>query len=564
MASRRGKARAVWFRSVFLKTLRDHRLPILSWGLGMGVLAPMIFAGVSRVFANSPRTRAEMLALTRNPAMRLFAEPVDVLTPGGYATWRLSLVLPLVAIWALLTVSRTLRGEEEHGALDLLLSVPRSRVRIAAEKVAAVAVSLLLIGALIALSAFAGAAATGVDLGAGRAALFGLNTTLFALVFGALALIVSQFTHEARTAAGITGILLGLSFVLTSAGRVLSGGEWIGRLSPLHYFERNKPLVAGHAIDWSAMVLMAAAALILTAVGVVLFLRRDIGAPAALPVLRPTPRRAPHGVPLRAWSLRSLFVRSASTAARPALWWGAAVGCYTMLLTALLRQLQSDLSDLIGDITRSNPMYAALIARFTRGGDVTINMGLLNLVFTLLVVVVAAFAVTTASRWANDEEAGRLDLVLGTPHPRRRVILTHFGAASLAMTMVAASIFAGAVIAAAVVGMPLDRGRVAQAAIGMVPVGLVVASAGYLLSGWLRARAVTGILIALVIASFLDTLLARVFQWPDLLLQLSIFEHYGAPLVEGLRPPRVAGLLGVAAAALTLATVRFARKDIAA
>jgi len=94
-------------------------------------------------------------------------------------------------------------------------------------------------------------------------------------------------------------------------------------------------------------------------------------------------------------------------------------------------------------------------------------------------------------------------------------------------------------------------------------VGLVVAAAGYLLSGWLRTRAVTGTLTALVLASFLMTLFARVFHWPAVLLQLSIFEQYGTPLVDGLRLPRVIGLLAVAGATVTLATVRFVRKDIA-
>jgi len=239
-----------------------------------------------------------------------------------------------------------------------------------------------------------------------------------------------------------------------------------------------------------------------------------------------------------------------------------AVGCYTMMLTALLRQLQRNLDDLIGDLARSNPLYGALIAGITRGGDVTVNMALLNLVFTQLVVIVAAFAVTTANRWASEEEAGRLDLVLALPEPRPRVMLAHVGAAALALAMVAAAIFAGTVIAAAIVGMQLDTTRVAQAAIGMVPVGLVVASAGYLFAGWLRTRAVTGTLIALVLASFLITLFARLFHWPDALLQLSIFEQYGTPLVDGVRLPHVLGLLGAAGAMLTLATVRFARKDL--
>jgi hypothetical protein len=45
-------------------------------------------------------------------------------------------------------------------------------------------------------------------------------------------------------------------------------------------------------------------------------------------------------------------------------------------------------------------------------------------------------------------------------------------------------------------------------------------------------------------------------------MQLSIFEQYGTPLVTGLQPLRVAGLLGVAAAVLAAATARFASKDL--
>src|SRR6185295_1700414 len=402
----------------------------------------------------------------------------------------------------------------------------------------------------------------GLHLTPARALLFGLNTSLFALVFGAIALVVSQFTSEARTAAGITGVLLGLSFVLTSASRVVSGGEWLGLLSPLHFFERNKPLVAASAVQWSAMTVLAVLTSGLTVLGVALFTRRDVGAPVALPTAPLLERRRPHEIPFRAWSLQSVFARNVRTAMRSAVWWGVAVGCYTMMLTALLRQLQQNLNDLIGDLVRSSPLYGELFATVTRGGDVTVNMALLNLVFAQLVVIVAAFAVTTANRWASEEEAGRLDLVLAMPRPRRRVVLTHFGAAALALTIVTASVFAGAVIAAAIVGLQLEASRVAQAAIGMVPVGLVVASAGYLFAGWLRTRAVTGALTALVLASFLITLLARLFHWPDILLQLSIFEHYGTPLVDGLRLPHVFGLLCVAGAMLTAATVRFARKDL--
>jgi ABC-2 type transport system permease protein len=551
----------VWLRSVFLKTLWDCRLPILGWGLGLGALAPLIFAGVAVLFA-SQAAREEVLAMTRNPVVRVLAEPVDVLSPGGYATWRLAMLLPMLAIWALLAVSRVTRGEEESGALDLLLSVSGSRRRVLMEKLAAIAAALVLIGGLIAAVALAGARATDVELEPRRALLFGLNTTLFALVFGALALVVSQFSRERRPAGGATGILLGTSFVLTSAGRSVPDGEWIGRLSPLYYFESNKPLVSGYDVNIGALLMMAAFTLALTVIGLVLFVRRDIGAPYVL-LERYVPQTRPQRtLPMQAWSLQSQMARNAGGVIRPALWWGIGLGAYALLLTTLLRQVQQNLSALLASLSQSNPMYADVIGRFTRGGNIAANMMFLNTVFTLLVVVVAAFAVSLANRWASDEEEGRLDLVLTTPSPRYRVMLTRFAACALGLTIVTGCIFSGAALASAAVGIQLDMKRLAEAAFSMLPVSLVVASIGYLLAGWLRTRAVTGILIALVLASFVLTLLAPLFDWPPAILQLSIVEQYGAPLVDGLDRGRVLGQLAVATAILAAAVVRFERKDL--
>jgi polyether ionophore transport system permease protein len=561
MTARRAKRQVVWLRNVFLKTLWDCRVPILGWGVGLGALAPIIFAGVP-IILSSPVGRDEILALTRNPVVRLFAEPVDVLSPGGYATWRLSMLLPMLAIWALLAVSRATRGEEESGAFDLLLSVSGSRLRVIVEKLAAITTALVLAGALLAVLTLVGARATHVELEPRRALLFGLNTTLFALVFGALALVVSQFTRERRPAAGATGILLGLSFALASAGRVVPDGAWLGWLSPLYYFELNKPLVTGYDVNVGGLALMAALAVVLTGIGLVLFVRRDIGAPYVLPERFLPQRRPPRMLPMQSWSLQSLMTRNARRVAGAAFWWGVGLGTYSLLLTVLLRLVQQNLSDLLADLGRNNPTYAEFIDRFTRGGDIATNMVFLNAVFSLLVVVIAAFAVSLANRWATDEEEGRLDLILATPKPRYLVMLTPFAAGAVGLTIATGCIFVGCALASAAVGMELNISRVAGAAFGMVPVGLVVASIGFLLGGWLRVRAMTGILIALVLASFALTLLAPLFHWPWALLQLSIFEHYGAPLVDGLNVGRVLGQIGVATATFAAAVVRFERKDL--
>ena len=43
----------MWFRSIFLKTLRDCRAAIVSWGLGIGVLTPLVFVVVPTLLALS-------------------------------------------------------------------------------------------------------------------------------------------------------------------------------------------------------------------------------------------------------------------------------------------------------------------------------------------------------------------------------------------------------------------------------------------------------------------------------------------------------------------------------
>ena len=112
-------------------------------------------------------------------------------TPGGYAMWKLGVILTFPAIWGLLAGSRILRGEEERGSLDMLLSLPRSRGRAAVEKVAGLGTALLLMGLLIGVLTAWGGARANAGFSFGDALLFGLNVALISAVFAAIALFIS-------------------------------------------------------------------------------------------------------------------------------------------------------------------------------------------------------------------------------------------------------------------------------------------------------------------------------------------------------------------------------------
>src|SRR5258708_25077444 len=201
-------------------------------GLGGGLHVISVHPA-SAVLIAPPAARATPPRLAGSFAW--IAEPIRVDTPGGYATWKYGVTILVMALWPILVGSRMLRGEEERGSLDVLLSLPRGRGRVALEKLAAMWTALLAMGLLVGLLAFAGGARYGADFGLGGALFFGLNLALICGVFGSLALLLSQVTQERRAAAGITGGLLALFVVVDMIHRIIPDTDWISRLSPVYY-----------------------------------------------------------------------------------------------------------------------------------------------------------------------------------------------------------------------------------------------------------------------------------------------------------------------------------------
>jgi hypothetical protein len=108
----------------------------------------------------------------------------------------------------------------------------------------------------------------------------------------------------------------------------------------------------------------------------------------------------------------------------------------------------------------------------------------------------------------------------------------------------------------------LDGSHVTAASLGMIPLGLLVAALGYFFAGWLRTAIDTGLLSLLVAAWVFISLLGPDLKFSEGVLRVSPLYYYGTPLLNGLNAVNTAGLLLVAAAALALASARFASKDL--
>jgi len=309
------------------------------------------------------------------------------------------------------------------------------------------------------------------------------------------------------------------------------------------------------------MVVMIAASALLSGAALWLFVGRDVGAVVALPRWLSLPKRAVRpedALPADAWSLRSIYARSLARMAVPTFWWTVVIAGFAAWMVFIVQQTEEKLKGLY----QSSPILSSLINK-VGGGDVATNATLMSFFFVFLPVLLMAFAVTQASRWAADEEDGLQELVLATPQPRLKVLLARFGALTTATVFIAVMTLALTALATVLSGLALNWGNLVAASLSIIPMGLLVAALGYLFSGWLRTAIDTGLLSFLLVIWFVISFVGPELNFPDVILRLSALYYYGTPLVSGLPLGDTLIVLAVAAIALVLASARYVRKDIA-
>lgn len=543
------------FRSIYTKTLRDNRVPLLAWGLGLALLVYVTLTAYATQFT-TPQSHQEFVTLAQT--FRFLAEPVAVTTPTGFVTWRSLNILPLMlGIWAALAGARLTRGAEARGSLDIILATPHSRACVLGEGIAALATALTLVGILIALGAFGGAAAAGASVGVGAALLAGLNVSLAALVVGLLALFLSQFTLQTGTAAGVTIGLLVLSWLLDGTGRVVTSATWLGRLSPYHLYSSNKPLIADYPTNVAGYLGLAALALLCGALSFPLFARRDLGGVAWArrgAGRRVTARQAlaktAHTVALR--GVGPLALRAAG---QGIVSWTIGLALLTFLIIGITRATKESIAAVLAE----SAVFTQLYSRSGLDTDAGFLSGML---FFSLPLLLTCYALTIAGCWARDLDAGYLELVLSTPLPRWRIYLATWGATLVGLIVAPLGLWLVALIGIRVWGLQVSAGHLLAAFVGLLPLELPVATLVYLGAGWRGAGALSGLIGGFIGISYVLDLLGPFFAPPEWLLDLSIFHQYGTPIVEGPRWESWLLLTISAALFLALGLVRFTRADL--
>ncbi len=539
------------FRTIWSKSLRDYRVAILSWGIGLGLLMTVGLATATSVVLAGVASLA--------PLFHFLGDAYAIQTPEGYVTFRyLGIVLPLLlSIWSILAGAGLVRREEERGTIDVLLATPQPRSRLLLEKIGALGTALFLIAVLSALGIMAGEARL-QHIGFDRALLTGLNLSMFAFFFGMVALLLSQFTISRGVAAGGASGLLMVALLFDITGREVQG-SLVQYLSPFYYYTLNRPLVPTFHNTPASVLLLIGLSILFIVASLILFRRRDIGGSVFSLQRQNVDSKQQMIRSLSkaegAASTHTISLHTLSMQGWASFWWlfGILFFCTDILL------ITPSLQKPFYKIVQETPW----LAHFFFDTPTSTNAGLLGtLLFTFLPAVVVIFALTLSLKWPSDLESGRLELIFSTPKPRFQVLLERFGATLLMVLLAPILIWLLLVFGATLDNLNVDQGRIAAASFSLLPPALLTMGLVYALAGRLRYITVVGIVSAYLVLSFLEETLEGNFTIPSWVLSLSIFHLYGNPIFLGMNWGNFWGMLSVALVLLVVGVMQFRTVDI--
>ncbi|MGA8211165.1 MAG: ABC transporter permease subunit [Nocardioidaceae bacterium] len=236
--------------------------------VGMGLL-------VGSLWPSLQDTLAEMQAALPDAFATILAG-ADMSTASGWANAEMmSMVAPAgVIVVAVVSATKATAGEEQDKTLGLLLGAPVTRSAFLVAKTVAMVVHALLVAGAVGVGLALGSVVGDMGLSLPGVAAVALHTWLLGVVFGAVAIAVGAGTGDRRVTLAVAAGLAVAAFAVASFLPLSSSLADGVRVSPWYYFNSSDPLA--HGADIAHLTVLLVTAVVVAAVGVLRFRRRDL------------------------------------------------------------------------------------------------------------------------------------------------------------------------------------------------------------------------------------------------------------------------------------------------
>ncbi len=345
------------------------------------------------------------------------------------------------------------------------------------------------------------------------------------------------------------GAAAGIAGFVTFAGFILNG--YRGPVPELEPFANltwwgwtyNHVALAGQ-YDWPAVGIVAVVTVILLAIGIEAFARRDIGITTALPT---------SSMPRGLLGLGGPVGRAISRSLNASIAWGLGVGVFGLTLGGAAQGFMDQLQD--------SPQFIELLSTVFPNVDYASAGGFLQLLFVEFGVILGGLAAATlVSDWASDETSGRLEMVLASPLSRGRWAV----AGGIGM-LVNVAIFVALTGAGIALGVSTTASDVTTPLVGSLVLGLYAAALtgiGLAVGGVLGTRFAATAVVVFVIVTWFIQLLGPLLNLPDVVRQLALTSHYGQPMVGVWDPVGIVASILLAVGGIAVGTWGFTRRDL--
>jgi ABC-2 type transport system permease protein len=264
--------------AILRQVVRRRRISLFWWSLGLVLFVALLAVAyptvrnnneLDKTFAGLPPSVQTLLGLS---AMNTLTSPVGYLNSQYFAN-----VLPLILlVFAIGLGAWAISGDEVAGTLELLLSNPVSRTRVALERAAALIVLLGLLTAVAAAALVILAAPVGLDQGLSAERIIAATAAcgFLALAFAAVAFAVGAATGRRSLSLASAATLAIAGYVIEGLAAQVKALQPVRAISPWHWLLKSDPL--RHGLVARSWVLPLAVTLAILGLGTLSFTRRDL------------------------------------------------------------------------------------------------------------------------------------------------------------------------------------------------------------------------------------------------------------------------------------------------
>lgn len=255
-------------------TLVQHRRALLWWAFAIAVTA-LFYASLYPSVRDSGDTFDEYLDQLPEAFRAIIGE--DLTSPAGYLWSQLfGSMGPIVfLVYSIGVGARAIAGDEESGALDLVLSTPMRRATVLRDRALAMIAGTVVLSTVLAVALAITGPPFDMSVPMGDLVLVHVMQALLAIAFGSIALAIGAATGNRALAIGLTSAYAVVSYLVWAIGGSVDVLARALPLSAFRWFAEPQPLSEGtQLVNVLVLVAIAAAAY---AVAHVTLQRRDLG-----------------------------------------------------------------------------------------------------------------------------------------------------------------------------------------------------------------------------------------------------------------------------------------------